>query len=218
MKDRAWQDFLKPVIEKPSVKKLLESVEKKYSSNIVFPPREELFRAFDLTSFSDVKVVIVGQDPYHGEGQANGLAFSVHPGVKIPPSLRNILKEVHMEFGQAAHVDGGDLTSWARQGVLLLNAIMSVEEGRPGAHAPFGWEEFTDDVIHKLSQEKSGLVFILWGSYARKKSALIDTSKHHILESAHPSPLSARHGFFGNNHFKNANEFLQANGKTAIDW
>lgn len=188
-----------------------------YASSIVYPPASRIFAAFNACPFDHTKVVILGQDPYHGAGQANGLCFSVGPGTQMPPSLINIFKEVSADTG-APYPDDGDLTRWANQGVLLLNATLTVEAGRAGSHQGRGWEEFTDEVIRRLSADRTGLVFILWGSYAIRKSALIDPTKHLILTSVHPSPLSAHRGFFGNHHFTRANAYLTAHGQTPINW
>ena len=186
-----------------------------YASSIVYPPASRIFAAFNACPFDRTKVVILGQDPYHGAGQANGLCFSVGPGTQMPPSLINIFKEVSADTG-APYPDDGDLTRWANQGVL--NATLTVEAGRAGSHQGRGWEEFTDEVIRRLSADRTGLVFILWGSYAIRKSALIDPTKHLILTSVHPSPLSAHRGFFGNHHFTRANAYLTAHGQTPINW
>ncbi len=188
-----------------------------YASSIVYPPASRIFAAFNACPFDRTKVVILGQDPYHGAGQANGLCFSVGPGTQMPPSLINIFKEVSADTG-APYPDDGDLTRWANQGVLLLNATLTVEAGRAGSHQGRGWEEFTDEVIRRLSADRTGLVFILWGSYAIRKSALIDPTKHLILTSVHPSPLSAHRGFFGNHHFTRANAYLTAHGQAPINW
>ncbi|MCH7815180.1 MAG: uracil-DNA glycosylase [Proteobacteria bacterium] len=183
----------------------------------IFPPGNEIFNALNATRFTDVKVVVLGQDPYHGPGQAHGLCFSVRPGVGLPPSLINIYKELQadVEFVAPKH---GCLSHWAAQGVLLLNSVLTVEAGRAASHQGKGWEKFTDQIVHLLNTENSGLVFILWGSYAQKKGAMIDPDKHLVLQSPHPSPLSASRGFFGNGHFSRANEYLQRLGKAPIDW
>ena len=183
----------------------------------VYPPGAEIFAAFDATPFDAVKVVILGQDPYHGFGQAHGLCFSVQPGVDVPPSLQNIYKELATDAG-FVHPGHGYLMPWARQGVLLLNAVLTVEEGRAGAHANKGWEGFTDAVVEALNREREHLVFLLWGSYAQKKGAVIDRSRHCVLRAPHPSPLSAHRGFFGCQHFSKANAYLQRHGQAPIDW
>ncbi len=188
-----------------------------YASRQVFPPGGRIFAAFDACAFEDVKVVILGQDPYHDEGQANGLCFSVSDGIPFPPSLLNIFKEVAADTGAPIPATG-NLQRWADQGVLLLNSTLTVEAHRPGSHQGRGWERFTDSVISLLSQKREGLVFLLWGAYAIRKGALIDQSRHLVLTSPHPSPLSAHRGFFGNHHFSRANEYLTAQGKTPILW
>lgn len=183
----------------------------------VYPPGKSIFAAFNYTPFDTVKVVIVGQDPYHGPGQANGLCFSVSPGVKIPPSLQNIFKEIASDIG-AAPPTSGDLSAWAKQGVLLLNATLTVRAASPASHQGKGWEQFTDKVIRLLSEQREGLVFILWGRPAQLKEKLIDTKKHFVLKAAHPSPLSAYNGFFGCRHFSQTNKILLNQGKTPINW
>ena len=183
----------------------------------IFPPGDEIFTALNTTAFDNVNVVILGQDPYHGAGQAHGLCFSVKHGVEIPPSLVNIYKELESDLGliQPAH---GCLTYWAEQGVLLLNAVLTVEAERAASHQGKGWEQFTDKIVAILNEKKMGIVFILWGSYAQKKGAIIDRQKHLVLQSPHPSPLSASRGFFGNHHFSKANDYLESQGKAPIDW
>lgn len=183
----------------------------------VYPPGRQLFAAFDATPFDQVKVVILGQDPYHGPGQAHGLSFSVMPGVPVPPSLLNIYKELETDLG-LPRPDHGCLLPWARRGVLLLNAVLSVEQGRPGSHQGMGWEGFTDHVVDVLNREREGLVFLLWGSYAQKKGAVIDTGRHRVLRAPHPSPLSAHRGFLGCRHFSQANEYLRRRGLPQMDW
>lgn len=183
----------------------------------VFPPIEQIFKAFELSPFTKTKVVIIGQDPYHGKGQAHGLLFSVPNGIRLPPSLRNIFKELYNDMG-IEPAQNGNLESWARQGVLLLNTILTVEEGRPSAHQGIGWEIFTDHVIHILNSYRKNLVFVLWGNYAKSKKKLIESSRHLILESNHPSPLAAHRGFFGNNHFSQINIYLERNDLDPIDW
>ena len=212
-----WREYFQsdfaPYLKK--VESFLETDEVKQS--LVFPKVDEYFAAFKETPFEDVKVVILGQDPYHGEGQAHGLCFSVRPGVKPPPSLVNIYKEMQTDIGLDP-VNHGYLMSWAQQGVLMLNATLSVEAGRAGSHQKKGWEEFTDQVIQKINSEKSGVAFILWGSYAQKKGERIDESKHFILKSPHPSPLSSYRGFFGSQPFSKVNSYLKSMGKKEIDW
>jgi uracil-DNA glycosylase len=196
------------------LKKFLEN--ERESGQIIYPPGKEIFSAFEHTPFENVKVVIIGQDPYHGEGQAHGLSFSVKTQ-KLPPSLQNIFKEIRSDLG--VEITGnGNLESWAKQGVLLLNATLTVRANQPGSHQKKGWELFTDAVIRRLSKRKEGLVFILWGKYAQDKEVLIDTTKHFVLRSAHPSPFSADRGFFGCRHFSKTNEILKSQGKTPIDW
>ena len=213
----SWLDVLKDEWYKPYFKELTGFVRQRYSQTQVYPPGGKIFAAFDITPFSDVKVVILGQDPYHGHGQANGLCFSVNRGVPLPPSLVNIFKEISCDLNVPISHDG-DLSRWARQGVLLLNSTLTVEEGRAGSHQGKGWEIFTDTVIEKLNNEMNNLVFILWGSYAIKKGEHIDKTRHLVLSSPHPSPLSAHRGFFGNHHFSLANDYLEKHGKTPIDW
>jgi uracil-DNA glycosylase len=216
--EESWKERLQGEFEKAYFEKLTEFVKHEYKTGAVYPPPKNIFRAFDLAPFEKVEVVILGQDPYHGPRQANGLCFAVEKGVPLPPSLQNIFKEIEKEFGEPAHTKDGDLSRWATQGVLLLNATLTVRAHTAGSHQMKGWEEFTDAVIKTLSQEREHLVFMLWGNYARAKGAHIDRSKHLVLESAHPSPFSASNGFFGNNHFKKANEYLVAYGKKPIDW
>lgn len=217
--EEGWKNILKDEFDKEYFKDLTQKVKQEYSNpNIrIFPPGGKIFAAFDSCPFKDTKVVIIGQDPYHGEGQANGLCFSVAPGVKMPPSLINIFTEVHNDTGAPFPLNG-DLTRWAKQGVLLLNSSLTVREKSPGSHSGIGWEEFTDQVVDKLNTEKDHLVFILWGSHAIKKGEKIDRNKHLVLTSPHPSPLSAHRGFFGNHHFSKANNYLKQNGITPIEW
>ena len=191
--------------------------QRKAAGTQVFPPGPELFAAFDATPFDATRVVILGQDPYHGPGQAHGLCFSVRPGVPVPPSLQNVYKEIERDLG-IPRPDHGCLLPWARQGVLLLNAVMSVEAGHAGAHAGKGWEGFTDHVVETLDREREGLVFLLWGSYAQKKGAMIDRQRHRVLKAPHPSPLSAHRGFLGCGHFSAANQYLARRGQVPIDW
>lgn len=211
-----WQPIIAREIEKSYFKELQQFLDEEYQKETIYPKREQILAALDLTSFYEVKIVLLGQDPYHGKSQAHGLSFSVQPGVKLPPSLRNMLKEMHDEFGYDLP-DNGDLTSWAKQGVLLLNTVLTVREGQAGSHQKKGWETFTDALIAALSEREQPIVFLLWGSHAQKKRALID--EHHIiLEAPHPSPLSAHRGFFGSKPFSKANEALEALGQTPIDW
>ena len=217
--EEGWKNALKEEFEKPYFKHLVEKVKDEYANPAfrVFPPGGKIFAAFDACGFDNTKVVIIGQDPYHGFGQANGLCFSVAPSVKMPPSLVNIFNEVAADTGNPKPLDG-DLSRWARQGVLLLNSSLTVRESSPGSHTGIGWEEFTDAVVEKLNKEKENLVFILWGSYAIKKGEKIDRTKHLVLTSAHPSPLSAHKGFFGNHHFTQTNQYLKEHGKEEIVW
>lgn len=213
----SWKNVLQPEFEKPYFETLTSFVKKEYQSQQVFPPGNELFNAFNLCPFESVKVVIIGQDPYHGPGQAHGLCFSVRDGVKFPPSLRNIFKEINNDLGVAVP-ESGDLTRWATQGVFLLNATLTVRAHNAGSHQKKGWEIFTDEVIRLLSENREHLVFLLWGAYAQRKSELIDTTKHLVLDSVHPSPLSASRGFFGNHHFSKANQYLEKLGESPISW
>ena len=213
----SWQTILSEEIQKPYFKDLMQVVDSEYQNHTCFPLKELLFVAFDYCSFNDLKVVIIGQDPYHGVGQANGLSFSVNKGIKIPPSLKNIYKELNSDISLdiPSH---GDLTSWAKQGVLLLNSTLTVKKGQPASHQKKGWEIFTDNCIKVISEEKSNVVFMLWGNFAKEKERLINTSKHLVLKSVHPSPFSARNGFFGCEHFSKANNFLEETGQLKIDW
>lgn len=215
---RTWKDVLGPEKEKPYFKDLMAFVERERATGkIIYPKNSEIFSSMQLTPFDEVKVVIIGQDPYHGPNQAHGLSFSVKPGVPFPPSLNNIFLELKSDLGIPAPSDGC-LERWARQGVLLLNAVLTVEGGKPQSHSNVGWEQFTDTVIRTLAEERSGLVFLLWGAFAQKKAALIDRSRHFLLSSPHPSPLSASRGFFGCRHFSQANEILARQGETPIEW
>lgn len=184
----------------------------------IFPNNEDIFAAFDVTAFADVKVVIIGQDPYHGPGQAHGMSFSVRPGVKIPPSLRNIYKELALEYPDYQIPDHGYLLPWAEQGVLLLNSVLTVQQASPNSHKDWGWDRFTDKMINALSEHREGVIFMLWGAFAQKKQVLIDAQKHHILTAPHPSPFSANKGFFGCDHFVQANQLLADQNRTAINW
>jgi len=213
----SWKSVLKDEFEKPYFKNLTDFVKSEYGSHTVFPPGSQIFSAFAHTPFDRVKVVIIGQDPYHGRGQANGLCFSVSDGIPFPPSLQNIFKELNDDLNIEIP-KSGNLERWADQGVLLLNATLTVRESIAGSHQNRGWEQFTDAVIRKLSSEKQNLVFILWGSYAQKKGAVIDRSKHFIIKSAHPSPLSSYRGFFGSKPFSKTNQFLNSIGKAEIKW
>jgi len=213
----SWKSRLKDEFEKPYFQQLIEFVKEEYRTHTVYPPGKEIFSAFDFCDFDQVKVVIIGQDPYHGPGQANGLCFSVRDGVRMPPSLVNIFKEIHLELGKPMPVSG-NLERWAKQGVLLLNATLTVRAATAGSHQNKGWETFTDAVIKCISDEKEHVVFLLWGAYAQKKGEIIDRKKHKVLMSAHPSPFSAERGFFGNGHFAKANEYLSEHKLSTIDW
>lgn len=215
----SWGKQLAPEWSAPYAAALRAFVSDAYTTHTVFPAPENVFRAFDACAFEDVRVVILGQDPYHNDGQANGLAFSVSEGVQKPPSLQNIFKEIAADTGKrsVAEIDG-DLSRWATQGVLLLNATLTVEAHKAGSHQGMGWEEFTDAVIKKLAEEREGIVFLLWGSSAQKKGAHIDEAKHLVLRSVHPSPLSAYRGFFGCKHFSQANAYLKKREESEIEW
>lgn len=213
----SWKSQLSEEFGKPYFEQLTGFVKSEYSQYTVYPPGQEIFRAFDACSFQEVKVVIIGQDPYHGPGQANGLCFSVQEGVRVPPSLVNIFKEIQADLGKPIP-KSGELERWAGQGVLLLNATLTVRAGTPGSHQNKGWETFTDAVIQKISDEKQNVVFLLWGSYAQKKGTIIDRNKHLVLMAAHPSPFSADRGFFGCKHFSKANTYLKSKGLKEIDW
>ena len=212
-----WDEILKDEFKKEYYQKLIEFVKEEYKSKTIYPKQNEVFNAFRYTDYDNVKVVILGQDPYHGPNQAEGLSFSVSNEVLKPPSLQNIFKELESDIGIQfpAH---NSLKPWAKQGVLLLNAVLTVEEHKPTSHKEKGWETFTDDIIEILNKREDPIVFILWGSYARNKKKLITNQKHLIIESAHPSPFSARNGFFGSKPFSKTNEFLKKNGKEEIDW
>lgn len=214
-----WHEALQHEFEKPYFKQLTDYVRMEYSNPAqhVYPPAGLIFSAFDASPFESTKVVIIGQDPYHGAGQANGLCFSVNPGVEMPPSLRNIFREVHDDTG-APFPENGDLTRWARQGVLLLNSSLTVREHSPKSHSGIGWEKLTDAAVKALAEQRDNIVFILWGSDAIRKGAGIDRARHLVLESPHPSPLSAYRGFFGNRHFSKTNEYLTAHGKSPVEW
>lgn len=213
----SWQKALAVEWDSPYFSRLAEFVRQEYRTTTVYPPAGKIFAAFDACPFNDVKVVIIGQDPYHGPGQANGLCFSVGPDVAIPRSLINIFKEIQNDLGCPIPANG-DLSRWAKQGVLLLNATLTVRAHEAGSHQGKGWEQLTDAAIKELNAQRDGLVFILWGAYAGKKAELIDRTRHLILTSVHPSPLSASRGFFGNRHFSRANEYLISQGKTPIEW
>lgn len=215
--EESWKPLLQPEFDKDYFRTLTDFVRQEYRTQTIYPPGRLIFNAFNLCPFSQVKVVIIGQDPYHGPGQAHGLCFSVNDGIPFPPSLVNIFKEIKNDIGTEPPATG-NLTRWARQGVLLLNATLTVRAHQAGSHQGHGWEAFTDSVIRLLADRKEHLVFILWGAYAQRKGAFIDRSKHLVLTSAHPSPLSAYNGFFGNRHFSKTNEYLKAHGMTEIVW
>lgn len=215
--DNDWKKVLKSSFSTPYFQDLGLFLEKEYGSNEIFPPLGHVFAAFQQCNFEQTKVVIIGQDPYHGDGQAQGLSFSVPSSFSLPPSLRNIYKELYSDLKVVRY--SGDLSNWATQGVLLLNSVLTVRSGQPGSHAKQGWEEFTQDVIQKLSEEKLHVVFVLWGAYAQKLGKFINPERHLIIQAAHPSPLSAnRGGFFGTKPFSQINQYLLANGQEGIDW
>jgi len=213
----SWKNKLATEFEKEYFKDLANFVKSEYATHKVFPKGKNIFSAFDHCPFNELKVVIIGQDPYHGENQANGLCFSVHDKVKAPPSLVNIFKEIHTDLEKDIPTSG-NLERWADQGVLLLNATLTVKAHSPGSHQNKGWEQFTDAVIKIISEEKEGVVFLLWGAYAQRKGEVIDASKHKLLSSAHPSPFAAHRGFFGNKHFSQTNAYLEKTGASPIDW
>ena len=215
--EESWKNRLAPEFDKDYFRVLTDFVRSEYTHYTIYPPGKLIFNAFNLCPFDKVKVVIIGQDPYHGPGQAHGLCFSVNDGIQFPPSLMNIFKEIKADIGHDSPTSG-NLTRWAEQGVLLLNATLTVRAHQAGSHQKKGWEDFTDAAIKLLAEEKEHLVFILWGAYAQKKGAFINRNKHLVLASAHPSPLSAYNGFFGNKHFSKTNAYLKANGKEEISW
>ena len=216
--ESSWKNQLQGEFTQPYFVELTKFVKNEYKKGVVYPAPKNIFRAFDLCPFDKVKVVILGQDPYHGEGQANGLSFAVNSQTRIPPSLQNMFKEIMSDTGKPlVHIDG-DLTRWAEQGVLLLNATLTVRAHTAGSHQDHGWEQFTDAAIRALSEEREHLVFMLWGNYAKQKGAQIDRNKHFVLEAPHPSPFSAASGFFGCKHFSSANKYLISHNQTPIDW
>jgi len=215
--ESSWKSLLADEFVKPYFENLGRFVHEEYRTHKIYPPAKLIFNAFYRCPFDRLKVVILGQDPYHGPGQAHGLCFSVNDGIDFPPSLRNIFKELQSDVGKPIPASG-NLTEWAQQGVLLLNATLTVRAGQAGSHQKKGWEEFTDAIIHKINAEKQHVVFILWGNYAIRKGEFIDQSKHLVLTSVHPSPLSANRGFFGNKHFSRCNDYLSKNGLSPIDW
>lgn len=213
----AWKELLEDEFEKPYFEDLVAFIKQEYQTQRVYPPGRQIFAAFDYCNWDKLKVVIIGQDPYHGAGQANGLCFSVAEGVRIPPSLQNIFKELQNDVGKEIP-KSGNLEDWAKQGVLMLNATLTVRANNAGSHQNKGWEQFTDAVIKKISEQKENIVFLLWGAYAQKKGTVIDRGKHLVLESAHPSPFAAHRGFFGNKHFSQTNAYLEGKGKSLISW
>jgi uracil-DNA glycosylase len=215
--DKSWTKILKPEFNADYYQNLLEFVKQERKKTTVYPKITDIFRAFKTTPFESIKVVIIGQDPYHGEGQAHGLSFSVEDGIKLPPSLKNIFKELHADVG-CTIPENGNLYKWAEQGVLLLNSVLTVEKSKPGSHRNQGWETFTDNIIKKISEKRSNIVFLLWGNYAIEKENLIDSQKHCILKAPHPSPFSAYQGFFGCKHFSKTNEYLEKGGMNEINW
>lgn len=216
--ENSWKEVLYDEFEQPYFSAIVQTLkEEKAKGETIYPPGKLIFHAFEKTSFGKVKCVILGQDPYHGPGQAHGLCFSVNDGVKLPPSLVNIFKELHDDLGLPMP-HSGSLEKWADNGVLLLNAILTVRAHQPASHSKTGWEQFTDAVIHKISERQTGVVFLLWGNFARNKKYLINQDKHFVLEAAHPSPFSASNGFFGCRHFSKTNEILKAQNKEPVDW
>lgn len=211
-----WKDVFRSIIETHDFSGLEAELEERYASGKVFPPREQIYTAFELTPFENVRVVILGQDPYHGERQSHGLAFSVNEDVKIPPSLRNIYRELESDLGIVR--EDGSLKDWAREGVLLLNTVLTVEEGEAHSHRKLGWQPFTDGIIRHISDDLENVVFILWGKTAQQKEKLIDTDRHLVIKSVHPSPLSASRGFFGTEPFSRTNDYLVEHGRRPIDW
>jgi uracil-DNA glycosylase len=219
IKNQSWNNQLKPEFQKPYFLELMQQVEHEYATTTCFPPKELIFNAFEQFDFEETKVVIIGQDPYHGTGEANGLCFSVNDGVAIPPSLKNIFTEINSEYDRILFPTSGNLERWSKQGVLLLNAGLTVRKDAANSHKHLKWDLFTDAVIDLINQKSENVVFLLWGSFAQKKGKLIDREKHLVIESGHPSPLSANRGFwFGNNHFKLTNEYLLNNEKKEIEW
>ena len=212
-----WDNILEEEYHKDYFKKIVNFINKEYKIKSIFPPKNQILRALNLTDYKDVKVVILGQDPYHGVGEANGLCFAVSDGIKLPPSLQNIYKELENDLG-IKPATTGNLECWAKEGVLLLNAILTVEKDKPASHRTLGWESFTDAIIKKLNEKKEPIVFILWGNFARSKKKYITNKNHYIIESTHPSPFSAYHGFFGSKPFSKTNNYLKSKGLKEIDW
>ncbi|WP_340024682.1 uracil-DNA glycosylase [Paenibacillus sp. FSL K6-1096] len=217
MFDNDWDEVLQEETEKPYFQELRYALAREYKQYKVYPPKDKLFSALKLTPYSKTRVVILGQDPYHGAGQAHGLSFSVEPGVRVPPSLRNIYTELHSDLGIAIP-NHGSLLHWAEEGVLMLNAVLTVREGQPNSHKGLGWETFTDAIMEKLNERTEPMVFILWGSHAQLKGAAIDRRRHLVIQSPHPSPFSAHRGFLGSQPFSRANQFLEEHGLRGIDW
>ncbi len=219
IKNQSWESLLSSEFQKPYFVELMQKVEQEYATTTCFPPKELIFSAFEQFDFRDTKVVIIGQDPYHGIGEANGLCFSVNDGVAIPPSLKNIFTEINTEYDRILFPTSGNLERWAKQGILLLNAGLTVRKDEANSHKHLKWNVFTDAVIDLINEQSENVVFLLWGSFAQKKGKLIDRNKHLVLESGHPSPLSANRGmWFGNNHFKLTNAYLREKGKSEIEW
>ena len=215
--EQSWASLLEGEFNKDYFRQIRNFIKEQYKTKAIFPPEKLIFNAFNLTSVNSVKVVVIGQDPYHGEGQANGLAFSVSKGIKIPPSLLNIYKELKSDINKDIP-NNGCLEAWAKQGVLLLNSVLTVQSGKANSHKDIGWEKFTENIISLISKKKTNLVFLLWGNYAHKKENLIESNNHLILKSVHPSPLSAYNGFFGSKHFSKTNKFLKKNNIKEILW
>lgn len=217
MTNNYWDIILKDEYKKDYFKKIVDFVNENYHKKTIFPPKHKILSALNITDYNEVKVVILGQDPYHGVGEANGLAFSVNDGIKLPPSLKNIYKELYTDL-DIPIANTGNLESWAREGVLLLNSVLTVEKDKPASHKNIGWEIFTDSIIEKLNEREEPIVFILWGNFAKSKKSLITNPKHLIIESSHPSPFSVNYGFFGSRPFSKANNFLKNNNIKEIDW
>lgn len=216
--NQSWDKTLKPYFKTREWEKLNDFITKEYNENVIYPTQKDIFNAFTCTPFDKISVVIVGQDPYHNPNQAHGLSFSVPDEFTLPPSLKNIYREIESDLNIKKDFSNGNLISWAHQGVLLLNSVLTVEENKPGSHANMGWEEFTDYIIKKIVDERESVVFLLWGNYAKKKGSIIDRRKHLVLESSHPSPLGAYRGFIGCKHFSKANHYLKENNKKEINW
>lgn len=213
----SWDKVLKEMFDSKEYQAFFQKIEKEYQNKIIYPKKENIYNALKLTPYENVKVVIVGQDPYHGENEAHGLSFSVQKGIKLPPSLKNIYKELLNDLN-IVEPNCGDLTSWAKEGVLLLNSVLTVEKDKPASHAKIGWNKYTDYIIQKINEKETSVVFILWGNFAKTKRELITNPKHLVITSAHPSPFSARNGFFGSKPFSKTNEFLKENNIKPINW